>query len=81
MRLGDDNSDNAAKPNNPSFFVSQDHEDTVLERLGNVEDEIRVPRASRRALKHAKLLFQTIRVEMQPAHTDEGISAGGTGAE
>ena len=68
MQLGDDHSDdNAATTNNPSFLAAQDFEDALLERLANVEDEI--PRASSRALKHANLLFQTIRVEIQLAHS------------
>ena len=67
MQLGDYNSGNAATTNNPSFLGAQDYEDALLERLANVEDEI--PRASSMASKHAKLLFQTIRVEIQLAHS------------
>ena len=68
MQLGDDHSDdNAATTNNPSFLAAHDYEDALLGRLAKVEDEI--PRASSRALKHAKLLFQTIRVEIELAHS------------
>ena len=69
MQLGYDNSDNNnnATTNNPSFLAAHDYEDALLGRLAKVEDEI--PRASSRALKHAKLLFQTIRVEIELAHS------------
>ena len=67
MQLGDYNSGKAATTNSPSFLAAQDYEDALLERLANVEDEI--PRASNRASKHAKLLFQTIRVEIQLVHS------------